>query len=347
MKRLHRHLLYFLILSLAACQDQKSPGAAGSNDSVTARKATTAPVSDTLQYIGTGQHNNRSSHSFINRKLDTIIIRWGNPYPGLGPKAVFRCTWVGIQPASGGGAVNEMKSCEALNLPPFVNPDIKPADRRISYLFFANGGTIGYLNDGTVVGCPRCEPSAGNAEKMLSDLAMGTYQVLKDGSLLVNGEQIERPEIKEEGNEWMIFDTKEKWDAFIHDIDDLSTARNQQYLLQFVNGYLRQLNRNKGLEADRSWVLSNTNVTDSFKYQYRQLLVRTPQLEADPILDAQDYPDGQLTIHSYSEEDHYFWLKAQGADDPVLVARLKLEQGKWLVDGCGTVNVPAEKRLHR
>ncbi|WP_162903084.1 hypothetical protein [Taibaiella koreensis] len=341
---------FFCIFSLllAACGEPRDGQTTGDSDTLSSgQTGNTVQVSDTLQYIGAASNNDRSSFSFINRKLDTIIVRWNNPNAGLTNKAVFRCIWTKTQPSAGSAAINEMKVCEALALPPFVNPDIKPADRRISYLFYANGGTIGYLNDGTVVGCPRCDANAGNAEKMLTDPPMGTYVVLKDGSLLVNGESIERPEIKKEWNEWMIFDTKEKWDAFVNDVDDLSTARNQQYLLQFVNGYLQQLDRNKGPEAERNWVLSNENVTDSFKYQYRQLLAQTEPLEADPVLDAQDSPGGQLVIHSYSEEDRYFWLSAGEGNEMVLVARLKLERGRWLVDGCGAVNIPANKRLHR
>lgn len=29
--------------------------------------------------------------------------------------------------------------------------------RKLAYLYVANGGLIGYFNDGTVVGCPKCD----------------------------------------------------------------------------------------------------------------------------------------------------------------------------------------------
>lgn len=80
-------------------------------------------------------------------------------------------------------------------------------ERKLRYLFVANGGTIGYFDDGTVTGCARCEIGV----EELSELEpYGTYIVEEGGTLLVDGEYREYPHVAREGEwqDWKMIDYK-------------------------------------------------------------------------------------------------------------------------------------------
>lgn len=82
--------------------------------------------------------------------------------------------------------------------------------RKLRYLFFANGGLIGYFDDSTVVGCPRCDLLDVNIESMYSAVPFKTYTVRDDGSLLVENSYVEYPREAGENEfaEWAMIDYK-------------------------------------------------------------------------------------------------------------------------------------------
>lgn len=59
--------------------------------------------------------------------------------------------------------------------------------KQLRFLYFSNGGMIGYFDDGTLVGCPKCDFCKTNIESMFSLKVMGNYEILKNGILLVDG----------------------------------------------------------------------------------------------------------------------------------------------------------------
>jgi hypothetical protein len=69
----------------------------------------------------------------------------------------------------------------------------KHAKANLRYLFFANGGIIGYFDNGTYVGCPRCDFCKSNIASMFNATPTGTYSIEVDGSLLRNGSEKEFP----------------------------------------------------------------------------------------------------------------------------------------------------------
>ena len=87
----------------------------------------------------------------------------------------------------------------------------KHAKRRkeLRYLFFANGGFNAYFDDGTVVGCPRCDFMRSNIWQMWKRKPEARYKVLPDGSLLINGQYREHP-VYEPGaaDGWALIDYK-------------------------------------------------------------------------------------------------------------------------------------------
>jgi 1,4-alpha-glucan branching enzyme len=66
----------------------------------------------------------------------------------------------------------------------------------------------------------------------------------------------------------------------------------------------------------------------------------------DPILDAQDNPE-EFEIETADAKTGYVIVRGKDWKDFRVAMVLKQEDGKWLVDGCGAVNVPKGKRIAR
>lgn len=80
--------------------------------------------------------------------------------------------------------------------------------RNLRYVFYANGGLLGYFNDGTVAGCPRCEFDKENLEVLFKTKPSKKYKVRPDGSLLVDGVAVEHPskKVNQAGEHWPLID---------------------------------------------------------------------------------------------------------------------------------------------
>ncbi len=55
----------------------------------------------------------------------------------------------------------------------------KKQEKKLVYLFTANGGMVGYYDDGSVVGCPRCDFCRSNILAMLKEKPMGKWDLKK------------------------------------------------------------------------------------------------------------------------------------------------------------------------
>ncbi|MCH5597487.1 hypothetical protein [Niabella ginsengisoli] len=171
---------------------------------------------------------------------------------------------------------------------------------------------------------------------------MGTYVVLDDGSLLVDGNRKEYPKEKKEWNEWMIFNSDAEWENFMNDKDDLTSERNQQHLMQFLNGYIKMCEQQTSQQATINWVLTSVDVTDGFKSAYRKFYTENPEPDFDPVLTAQDCPQ-KIELESIGLTDYYFTFSSSEIDNYLLVTKVKRVGDIWLVDGCGVINIPKEK----
>lgn len=84
---------------------------------------------------------------------------------------------------------------------------VKENKKELRYLYYANGGLRGYFDDGTIVGCPRCDFCRSSILAMFDEKPMGTYKVQSDGSLLVNNSEREFPKYNND-NGWALIDYK-------------------------------------------------------------------------------------------------------------------------------------------
>jgi hypothetical protein len=115
--------------------------------------------------------------------------------------------------------------------------------------------------------------------------------------------------------------------------------------LNFINAYVENCNKMNAAVDMVEWVESNTLVTKSFKSALKQLVEEAfeadPEmgLDADPIFDAQDYPENGFVLDRFDLKNTLVHLKRN--DSPEFKLRVKIveQDGKWLVDGCGVVNM--------
>lgn len=98
---------------------------------------------------------------------------------------------------------------------------------------------------------------------------------------------------------------------------------------------------------------ANTLVTIGFKTEFKKIiddaLKQDPELglDADPIFDAQDYPDKGFELDTFDEKTNYITLKGKDWSEFKLTLKMLEQNGNWLVDGCGIINIPANKRAKR
>jgi len=123
--------------------------------------------------------------------------------------------------------------------------------------------------------------------------------------------------------------------------------------LTFINGYVKNVNKMKEAVGIIDWVNSNKLSTVGFKKELKKIIDEAykndPELgiEADPIFDAQDNPEKGFVIESFDDKSNYLIAKGIDLPDFKLTMKIKNENGIWLVDGCGMINIPNEKRAKR
>lgn len=92
------------------------------------------------------------------------------------------------------------------------------AGRKLKYLYYANGGLLGFFDDGTVSGCPRCDLCRENINALKKKAPHEQYEV--SGDMIIMGDTSGDPNAamdaaglklhhNEETSEWAIIDFKE------------------------------------------------------------------------------------------------------------------------------------------
>lgn len=82
--------------------------------------------------------------------------------------------------------------------------------KKLRYLYYSNGGIRGYFDDGTIVGCPRCDFIKSNVLNLYNKKPIGKYKVLPDGSLLTDNSEQEFPNYNKDDGwfGWPLIDFK-------------------------------------------------------------------------------------------------------------------------------------------
>ncbi len=119
--------------------------------------------------------------------------------------------------------------------------------------------------------------------------------------------------------------------------------------LKFINSYVDNCNnRNEPIEVVE-WVNSNGGTSDRFKTELKTIMEEAYKIDpemglgADPIFDAQDYPEKGFELESFDSKAKVVVVKGKDWADFKLTIKMVLENGNWLVDGCGMINNSEKK----
>lgn len=123
--------------------------------------------------------------------------------------------------------------------------------------------------------------------------------------------------------------------------------------LRFINSYAEYCEKLMTKEAvDSNWIYNNKLLTESFKGKYKSIIdsafAEEPELglDADPIFDAQDYPNKGFEMIA-TDKNGFVTVRGKDWKEFVVVLKVISQDGKWLVDGAGTINIPIAKRAKR
>ena len=136
-------------------------------------------------------------------------------------------------------------------------------------------------------------------------------------------------------------------------IEMLLKNSEAEFALNFINSYVENCNMLKNSIGIIEWVNSSKLVTENFKKELPKIIEEANKNDSeiglgfDPIFDAQDYPEKGFEIESINSKSNLIILKGIEWNDFKLTLRAKFVNGKWLVDGCGIINMPKEIRSKR
>lgn len=123
--------------------------------------------------------------------------------------------------------------------------------------------------------------------------------------------------------------------------------------LQFINSYVQlALSESKTRPLPATWIQNNNLLTTSFKKQYQAIVDEATKddpngLEADPILDAQDMPQQGFVMKDLDPATGYLTVRGKDWENFELTMKLVQQNGKWLIDGSGYINIPENKQVKR
>lgn len=124
--------------------------------------------------------------------------------------------------------------------------------------------------------------------------------------------------------------------------------------LQFINDYVSNCNKMKDQVGIVEWTHASPYASDQFKTKLTSIIEvaekQNPDygLGFDPFFDAQDYPDLGFEIKEIDTSSGYLTVsgKENWTSFEVIMSVKKIDS-RWLVDGCGVVNIPKNKQAFR
>ncbi len=126
---------------------------------------------------------------------------------------------------------------------------------------------------------------------------------------------------------------------------DLS-APDVDVALNFINGYIDNANKMSEAVGAVEWVAVNPLATDNYKAALKKVYGDAEMIDADLVFDAQDYDDTGMEIES-ADEAGYVVLRGINWKEFKVILKLVKQNNQWLVEGCGNINIPQDKRLPR
>ncbi|POS02699.1 hypothetical protein Q361_1029 [Flavobacterium croceum DSM 17960] len=141
--------------------------------------------------------------------------------------------------------------------------------------------------------------------------------------------------------------SKEKREDKITDNSPVETA------LKFINLYITDCNKVKESVGYINFVKSSQLTSNSFKIELQKIVEEAEKedpemgLDFNPIVNGQDYPEEGFELKYFNPKTNYIIMKGKKWTDFEVTMKLVLVNEKWLVDGCGIVNIPENYQSKR
>lgn len=123
--------------------------------------------------------------------------------------------------------------------------------------------------------------------------------------------------------------------------------------LTFINSYIADCNKMNKSVGYLNFVKSSTLTSNSFKTELQKIVDEAEKeypemgLDFDPIVDGQDYPDEGFELKHFDSKTNIIVVKGKKWTDFEVTMKMILNNRKWLVDGCGIVNIPKNEQSKR
>lgn len=101
------------------------------------------------------------------------------------------------------------------------------------------------------------------------------------------------------------------------------------------------------------WVNSNQDTSQEFKAGLTKIIEEAYKVDPeyglgfDPIFDAQDYPENGFKLAEFDSISNYLIVEAKTWKGFIIKMKIKEVNNKWLVDGCGVINIPKTEQAER
>jgi len=128
------------------------------------------------------------------------------------------------------------------------------------------------------------------------------------------------------------------------DVAETRAAFDASAALSFINAYVADKGKLQGLGDIENWITGSPYVTESYKVaiskEIKGIVERSEAMpKADIVFGTPHYPKEGFEVESTDEKSGNVVLKGKNRKDYKLVMMLDYVNGKWLVDGCGNVNI--------
>lgn len=135
------------------------------------------------------------------------------------------------------------------------------------------------------------------------------------------------------------------------------SSKGVEVALLFINDYVEHCMRIGQKEGTDEWLESNSFISKNFLYAWQTILNNSYKDDAykedhgysDPILNlyVYDLPNEGFELESFNPLTAYCIVWGKKWKEFRLAMKIINENGKWLVDGCGSVNIPYKYIIER
>lgn len=114
---------------------------------------------------------------------------------------------------------------------------------------------------------------------------------------------------------------------------------------QFINEYIQFLSSPEEDKNVENWLQNHPLLSADFKKSYKAIIEEAYKADLemglgfDPVLNAQDFPEKGFIISKIDRTSNYVTVKGVDWDDFNVTMKVISDNGKWLVDGSGSVNI--------